>query len=519
VGFTVADLLALEPVLHARPEVLAGVDLDRRAVRWIHTSEIYEIAPLLQGGEVLLTTGLGLVGSSSAALAAYVHSLAQRQVAALLLELGRTFPTPPAAMVAAAREWGLPLVALHGVVPFIQITETVHPLLVAAQLETRRRADAATARLHEALVADLGTADLVMLSADLCGGPAGLYARSGKLMAGVAVDTEDALRLEVPIDPPTTLAVAAPGEEGAPREEAAAIAALCARTLAVTLRAEQRVHRRAGAAELVRELASGRYVSAAEIASRAAAAGLVVSPHERAVALVVRLITTAPAASGRGAVTEAARAVLGGALVGKVDDDVVVMASVRPGQLRARLVDLAEHLDRELSATVGGQVLRLTAGPLVDDVAGLARSVPVAREAALLADNLGLASRLVLASDVGVYHLLANVVADAELERFITDQLGPLLELDARTGSELVATLDAYLEAGLSKTAAAAALGIRRQTMYARLERIRRALAGLDLTDRQRRTALDLALVSWRLRTAAASYRRQPRDRGLASRP
>ena len=65
-------------------------------------------------------------------------------------------------------------------------------------------------------------------------------------------------------------------------------------------------------------------------------------------------------------------------------------------------------------------------------------------------------------------------------------------------------TLDAYLEAGLSKTAAAWTLGIRRQTLYARLEQVSQVLGGLDLTDRHRRTALDLALVAWRLRTSAA---------------
>ena len=82
-----------------------------------------------------------------------------------------------------------------------------------------------------------------------------------------------------------------------------------------------------------------------------------------------------------------------------------------------------------------------------------------------------------------------------------------MLEHDARHGSDLVQTLDAYLEAGLGKTAAARALGIRRQTLYARLDRIGRLLGGLDIEARQARTALDLALVSWRLRTSAVTGR------------
>ena len=72
-------------------------------------------------------------------MADYVRALARRGVAALLLELGRTFPSAPPTMVAAARDTGLPLVVLHGVVPFIQVTQTVHPLLLDDELQQLRR--------------------------------------------------------------------------------------------------------------------------------------------------------------------------------------------------------------------------------------------------------------------------------------------------------------------------------------------------------------------------------------------
>lgn len=219
------------------------------------------------------------------------------------------------------------------------------------------------------------------------------------------------------------------------------------------------------------------------------------------------MTTLTPVRSGLTATTEAARHIFGPTLVTEVSGEVLVAAAIRPGNARSQLAAFADAIDAELRATVGGSVVRLTAGPLVRDVAELARSVPRAREAAQLARKLRLGSRVVLANDLGVYDLLASVVADAALERFIVDQLGPILEQDARRASDLMLTMDAYLEAGLSKTAAAAALGIRRQTLYARLERISQLLGGLDLEDRQRRTALDLALVSWRMRSSAASHR------------
>jgi purine catabolism regulator len=263
------------------------------------------------------------------------------------------------------------------------------------------------------------------------------------------------------------------------------------------------------AADLLQDLADeSYYLTSADIAARARSIGFSVRTEERAVALVVGTTALTPASTGVKATTKALREVFGACLVGEVDGEVLAAVSVRPTLLRSTLEQAAEAVNDELAATVGGRVVRLVAGPLVDDVAGLARSLPAAQQAARLANTLVIESRVVLANDLGVYHLLSSVVADTELERFVNDQLGPLLEVDARTGSELVPTLDAYLDAGLSKTAAAAALGIRRQTLYARLERIGETLVGVDLGDRRRRTAVDLALVSWRLRTAAASYRR-----------
>ncbi len=500
-AFTVADLLALPLMESARAEVLAGSALHEREVRWIHTSEIYEIAPLLQGGEVLLTTGLGLVGNSPDALADYVRALARRGVAALLLELGRTFPGAPPSMVAAARDSGLPLIALHGVVPFIQVTETVHPLLLSDELQQLRRTDRATAELHRALLAGAGVAGMVAVASTVCEGPVGLYDDGGSLVAGADVRGGDTLSVEVASSPRMLLAVADPGCPG--------LVELCAGVVALSLAAEGRRggHRGSAAADLLQDLAEGSDLTSADITARARSIGFTVRPGERAVALV--LATAAPhrASIGVRATTKSLREVFGACLVGEVDGEVLAAVSIRPALLRARLEQAADAINAELAATVGGRVVRLVAGVLVDDEAGLARSLPAARDAARLADRLAIEGRVVLANDLGVYHLLSSVVVDTALEGFVTDQLGPLLEVDARTGSELVPTLEAYLEAGLSKTAAAAALGIRRQTLYGRLERIAQTLGGLDLADRQRRTAVDLALVSWRLRTSAASYR------------
>ena len=59
--------------------VLAGADHLERQVRWVHTSELDDPTPFLEGGELLLTTGIKL-GRTTAQLQAYVHRLADAGV-------------------------------------------------------------------------------------------------------------------------------------------------------------------------------------------------------------------------------------------------------------------------------------------------------------------------------------------------------------------------------------------------------------------------------------------------------
>ena len=57
---TLGEVLDLDALRRARPEMLHGDHLLHRPVRWVHTSELAEAAFLLKGGELLLTTGQGL---------------------------------------------------------------------------------------------------------------------------------------------------------------------------------------------------------------------------------------------------------------------------------------------------------------------------------------------------------------------------------------------------------------------------------------------------------------------------
>jgi len=80
-----SDILALPELSSGGPEVVAGRAGLRNQVRWVHVSELGDIAHLLSGGELLLTTGVALE-TSPRALVGYLESLAAAGVAALAIE-------------------------------------------------------------------------------------------------------------------------------------------------------------------------------------------------------------------------------------------------------------------------------------------------------------------------------------------------------------------------------------------------------------------------------------------------
>lgn len=91
---------------------------------------------------------------------------------------------------------------------------------------------------------------------------------------------------------------------------------------------------------------------------------------------------------------------------------------------------------------------------------------------------------------------LAGVVAALQetgrADAFVRRQLGPLLRLPSRPRAALLSTLDALLATHWSVAEVARKLGVRRQTVYYRLEQIRGMLG--DLGDPRRHVGLALAL-------------------------
>jgi sugar diacid utilization regulator len=97
---------------------------------------------------------------------------------------------------------------------------------------------------------------------------------------------------------------------------------------------------------------------------------------------------------------------------------------------------------------------------------------------------------------LGIFRMLAAIPDLTDVDSFVRDWLGSLLDYDARRKAELVHTLTQYLEHGGNYDATAAQLSVHKSTLKYRLQRIRE-LTGLELNDPDVHFNLQLATRAW----------------------
>ncbi|AYY14559.1 PucR family transcriptional regulator [Actinobacteria bacterium YIM 96077] len=536
---SVTDVVAMPEVRQGRPRVIAGASgLDRR-VRWVHSAEVSDIARLLRGGDLVLTTGIALP-ADDAGLAAYVADLVTAGAAGLIVELGRRWTDElPEAMVDACEDAGLPLIAWAREVRFARVTEAVAERVVDTQLAELRAADqmhrtftelsvsgAEPAQIlaeirrisglpvvlestrHHILGFDLGDADVTEVLDDWENRSRAVVTdqfaertayddAAGWLVTVVGARGDDWGRLILicPEEPPNRLVVLA--ERGA---SALALQRLAARDRESL---ERQTHR-----TLLGSLTSGNDVNQ-ELVARCAAAG--VPLVDRLLVGIVALPTgdvptSAPAFATQERLRDLAEITAGTArragipaLVGVVDDEAVraLLSMPRDTGVTGAVDDLARRLHHAVAAAPRPIPIVVGAGTTVEDAPAVRRSLAEARHVASAA--LRASGRADVAchrlGDVRLRGLIQLLRDDERLTDFAERELGPLVAYDHGHGTDLMAILCAFLQHGGHKSAAADAVHLSRPAFYERLSRIERVL-GVDLSDPESVTSLHVALLA-----------------------
>jgi purine catabolism regulator len=550
---SVREVLALGPVKYGAPRVVAGADHLDRPVRWVHVAEVPDIATLLRGGELVLTTGIGLPNDDDG-LRAFVATLADVGVAGLVVELGRRFESSvPRVMAAAAAKYDLPLIELRKATPFVQITEAVHAIIVDAQLAELRASEEIHQRFTELSVEGADATEVVTQAAALAGAPVVLEnlsrqvlaydtageraellldgweshsrriqvagrtaydADAGWLVTMVGARGQDWGRLLLrwpvgdessmdghPLTPPTLLTILL--------ERAASTLALGRLLRRDAEGLERQMHRTL----LTALLDHTRPVD--EVALRARALGVSLE-RRHLVGVVVRFrLDISPDETEAGSAAELVQARLRDladatadavrdarlhGLASPIDDHTVgaLIALRRPDEVDAALVAFASALRRPHGSPDAGErgELIIAAGSGVDSLREARRSLMEARQIGYAArhDHRDVpVFRLPHVGLAGLLHLLRD---EPRLQTFVERELGPLLAYDAKhPKDQMLRTLRVYLDSGRNKSAAASAAHLSRPAFYERLARIGRIL-DVDLDAVEPCLSLHVALLA-----------------------
>ncbi|MEA2598833.1 MAG: PucR family transcriptional regulator, purine catabolism regulatory protein [Thermomicrobiales bacterium] len=540
---TVQDLI--DQALPQGTHVVAGAGGLRRDVTW--ATRPRPSPPTfdhLSGGELVLLTAKVLQNlDERLTLEAAIRQLAGFKVSAVAFA-GRIVAGAKSAADAAS----LPLLQLPPDVDLALLERAASDLISERRRDAQRRGHETGRRLMELAIAGEALPALARTLAEFASRPVVIEGRDGRLLAidggGKEAPTRETLlpllergrpaiatwlrsvAASSPAEPPTTtveldqerrrlvapiivrdgllgiLSLLLPGQQELPEDAflASRGAAACAVVLArerATAAARQELE-----LNVLDEVLDGALRSEVSLLQQASRLGHdLEAPH---VALVARLdpLSGVSAASParlherRWSIFEEALARSGSRLLWRLRHNQAEI--VRPVPNGADACELASTQFDELSRRLpegSGVAVSMGAGRVHSGPIGIRQSHQEAKQALAMGRKLHGPGRLTRFDDLGVYRLLFAAQGLPELRSFHDEALGTLVEYDRAHGAELLRTLEAFFAARCGPKEAAAILGVHRNTVLYRLDRVRE-LTGLDLDDADVRLRLHLALYA-----------------------
>ncbi|SDN98965.1 purine catabolism regulatory protein [Klenkia soli] len=520
-GLTVATALDMAALRSGDPVVVAGRAGLGRLVHWVHTTELADVGPLLRGGDLVLSTGIALPESCTD-LELFVRGLEASDAAGLVIELGRRWTIVPPALVDMCDELALPLVALRREVRFAAVAQAVGERLVHGQLTELR----AVQRVHDAFtdlsLAEAGPDQVLDAVLQLVGCTVVLEDAHHRLLDYRLGPGDTATHLAdwhsrsraCPLEARTTWDPAAGwlltrvGRADrawgrlvlhSPQQPAAcAVAALERAAAALTVHSLHDRRRDSMVRRTHAELLAGLSVdpTAPDLVRRCELIGVPLT-RRTLVGVTARPVARAggdplradDVATVLAALVHAAAEERVPALVAVLDGQVRALLSIDPGADADPVVDaLAARVLRRHDVVVG-------AGQVTSSAGGVARTLG---ESQHVVDSLGPAptgSGVHRMQDVHLRGLLSMLAEDDRLLHFVSRELDPLREHDARWGTCLLDAVRALVRYPGSKSEAAASLHVSRPAFYDRLAKVERVL-GVHLDDPDIRVSLHTAVVA-----------------------
>ncbi len=529
----VRDIFTREHFRHAK--VLSGSRGLDRVIRWVHVLEVEDFGSLINGGELILTTGVGLHLDFSAQLK-FVQQLIASNAAGICIEKGPYIQEIHEDILELAEKNDFPIIMFEETVKFVDITQELHSLIINRHHDLLRYLDTSSRKFIELSMSPNGVVKILHELYDYfhrtiifvpTQGKSFYYPSDKKHFHALIMDHFQSIENEtisqrmLTIDDESFVLMPIGGlgqiwgylclhtTEEAPEEFHFLILDRAALAIAQILLRNRTIEERKQHSEdkFVRAILQGREYDTEDLINHLPFAGpdmkyrvfvMEIQPPDRMMneedwediklqrSLMIRGIFKRFGFSPAVSATKEEIAVIAAFPVNAREKVKVILQRLIQFILQAK--GRKEFLGNNRIYGVGREYSQIDQ---------LSKSYAEAKEVVAL-NHSTIKEKMITYDDIGVYRLLLPLKKSGELSTYVKDYLGPILDYDSRADSDLYETLKVYLACGRSKKEAAEKLYVVRQTLYHRLEKIEQLL-GKDYMDSDHRIAIETAIKAYEL--------------------
>ncbi|GAA1869108.1 PucR family transcriptional regulator [Paeniglutamicibacter psychrophenolicus] len=527
-ALTIRRILGFAAVNDVHPQVLGQAHLLDSPVLGIHLTESADLSGLLEGGELILSSGLCLT-TSLEATKTFLEGLAEAGAAGVIFSFLSDVPEVKKCLAVAAETAPLPVVLLDDRARFVEITETVHSLIYSAA-RGLSGVDAVSSFLSSTAAAHLDLREMFSTIADTLDEPLVLEDSESGVVLQRGLSPKQIRRFTAAPAMPKGLGTGARtvGEAtwlvypvvihgrslgqlvtpvGAGNLRASRVLEDIATVLGAMLPngpEDIALLRQGSLALLIKDARSGDSPDENGLTLRARMLGA--KSVDQFVPIAVNFKPSARAVSSDAAqdvhsvVATLQRALLDAphrafaCVLGKSEAGIVLCLSPSAdlegtlAELHLRIGRALDPFNRNLTWTMGVGTGSSELGAAA--LGGLDDACRVAHSASSMDHSSASYHR---AGDLGFRWLMQQLLDLEETRTYLHDQLAPFLD-----EPEYLDFIETYLQTNGSVTEISRALHLSRPSVYARMRRIEKVL-GHELTDADTMTSLHLAVTLYRL--------------------
>ncbi|MCT2535363.1 PucR family transcriptional regulator [Aquibacillus koreensis] len=512
-------------------KVIAGEKGLDHAVRWVHIMEVTHVDKLLNGSELILSTGVGWRDFQTTSVA-YLKQLIKARVAALCIELVKYANEIPEEMINLANKHDLPIIVFYKEVRFIDITQSINNQLMNNQYKILADLEDFSRKLNHTMLLPNAFHRVLKLIHQYLGVqviylsktkeetifvPLQHEMEQKKLLATVEKHKEKRLiNSNKQYIAPNGLYVGQPVQALDHKfadliifpkyknvtEYELLVLDRCANAISQDLvrifyLEEQKKQQEQ---QWVQEWLKGE-CSKDEIHQYLSSLDAQLKPQGAVVCLC--RFNQVIDRSNHSYFIAVFRNVLqsyGYYLISFYDQKQFVFIFINQRSLtdwKMRLQKAIDHINRmDMYETIASKHALFGVGKITEDMEAITASYDAAKEALHIQNQAKIKDKIFY-EDLHVYRLVSSLNNTVNLDDYMNEYLGAVVTYDQAHNSELLYTLQIFLESNGSKNEAAKRLFVVRQTLYHRLDKLKELL-GEDFMMPEKRVTIELLLHAYR---------------------